>query len=122
QVPVQIAFHGVDTSEALETRIREKVEKLERYFDRITGCRVVVERNHRSHSNMKVSDQPYHVSILLDVPGGELVVKRDPKAPEALKGHEDVNVAVRDAFAAMERQLKEYVSRRWRDVKPQRAS
>ena len=32
---------------------------------------------------------------------------------------QDVNIAVRDAFAAMERQLKDYVSRRWRTARPQ---
>ena len=34
-----------------------------------TSCRVTVERNHRSRSNLKASDQPFHVSIVLAVPG-----------------------------------------------------
>ena len=122
QIPLQIAFHGLDKSEAIEDRIRDKVSKLERYFDRITGCRVVVERHHHSHSNLKIGDQPFHISIILDVPGEELVVKRDPKDPAALKNHEDINIAVRDAFSVMERQLKDYVSRRWRDVRSQQVS
>ncbi len=111
QIPVQIAFHGLDSSEAVETRIREKVAKLETYFDRITGCRVVVERHHRNTHASGVG-QPYHISIILDVPGDELVVKRDPKRDESLKDHEDIQIALRDAFAAMERQLKDYVRRR----------
>ena len=117
QIPVQISFHGIDKSEAVETRIREKVTKLEQFFDRITACRVVVERHHRSHSHLKVNDQPFHVSIVVDVPGEELVVKRDPKDPGILKDHEDLNIAVRDAFSTMQRRLKEYVARRWRDVR-----
>lgn len=111
QIPVQISFHGLDTSEAVETRIREKVAKLEQYFDRITGCRVVVERHHRN-THASANGQPYHVSIVLEVPGDELVVKRDPKRAERLKDHEDIQVALRDAFAAAERQLKDYVARR----------
>jgi putative sigma-54 modulation protein len=114
QIPVQISFHGIDKSDAVETRIREKVAKLEQFFDRITGCRVVVERHHRSRTNLTTKDQPFHVSIVVEVPGEELVVKRDPKSPEALKDHQDVNIAVRDAFAAMQRRLKEYVDRKWR--------
>lgn len=114
QIPVQISFHGIDKSDAVETRIREKVSKLEQFFDRITGCRVVVERLHRSHSNLITKDQPFHVSIVVDVPGEELVVKRDPKDFSALKEHQDVNIAVRDAFATMQRRLKEYVAKRWR--------
>ena len=117
QIPVHIAFHGVDPSEAIEERIRDKVGKLERYFDRITSCRVTVERHHRCTGN----DQPFHIWIVLDVPGGELVVKRDPKDPAALKDHQDIQLAVRDAFFTMERQLKDYVSRRWRDVRPDAA-
>ena len=85
------------------------------FFDRITGCRVVVERHHRSRSNLTAKDQPFHVSIVVDVPGEELVVKRDPKDFSALKQHQDVNIAVRDAFATMQRRLKEYVARRWRN-------
>jgi len=117
QIPVQISFHGIDKSDAVETRIREKVAKLEQFFDRITGCRVVVERHHRSRTNLTTKDQPFHVSIVVEVPGEELVVKRDPKSPEALKDHQDVNIAVRDAFAAMQRRLKEYVDRKWRKAR-----
>lgn len=110
QVPVQISFHGLDKSDAVETRIREKVAKLEQYFDRITGCRVVVERHHRS-GHASATGQPYHVSIILEVPGDELIVKRDPKRDDSLKDHEDIQIALRDAFAAMGRQLKDYVAR-----------
>jgi putative sigma-54 modulation protein len=120
QIPVHIAFHGLDKSEAVETRIREKVSKLERYFDRITACRVVVERHHASHSHLSIKGQPFHVSVILEVPGGELVAKRDPKDPAVLKDHEDINIAVRDAFATMERQLKDYIGKRWRDPHPQK--
>jgi ribosome-associated translation inhibitor RaiA len=117
QTPVQIAFHGIDKSDAVEGRIHEKVAKLEQYFDRITSCRVTVERHHRSHSNLNGTDQPFHVSIFLAVPGEELVVKRDPKDRTSLKNHEDIQIALRDAFAAMERQLKEFVRRRFRDAR-----
>jgi putative sigma-54 modulation protein len=112
QVPVQISFHGLDKSDAVETRIREKVAKLEQFFDRITGCRVVVERHHKNNTHASNIAQPYHISIILDVPGDELVVKRDPKREDSLKDHEDIQIALRDAFAAMERQLKDYVRRR----------
>lgn len=118
QVPVQISFHGLDKSEAVETRIREKVAKLEHFFDRITGCRIVVERHHKTSAHVHPQGQPYHVSIVLEVPGAELVVKRDPKNANKLKDHEDINIALRDAFDAMQRQLKDYVGKRWRDVRP----
>ena len=58
QIPVQIAFHGIDKSDAVEERIRERVDKLEHFFDRITGCRVIVESHHKSHSNMNQKAAP----------------------------------------------------------------
>jgi|DEB0MinimDraft_6_1074348.scaffolds.fasta_scaffold91544_2 putative sigma-54 modulation protein len=108
QVPVQIAFHGLDKSDAIEVKIRERVAKLEHFFDRITGCRVVVEAHHRSHSNLNTNDQPFHISIHLSVPGEDLVVRRDPKDTKA---NEDINVAIRDSFDTMERRLRDYTTR-----------
>jgi hypothetical protein len=46
QIPLQITFHGIDHSNALEERIREKALKLEQIYDKITSCRVVVEPHH----------------------------------------------------------------------------
>ncbi|MDX2144351.1 MAG: HPF/RaiA family ribosome-associated protein [Rhodospirillaceae bacterium] len=112
QHQAQISFHGIDHSDAVETHIRERVSKLDKIFDRITRCRVVAEAHHNSHAHANAAHRPFHVSIRLDVPGDELVVKSDKKNP---RGHEDLNAAVREAFATMERQLKEYVRRKWYD-------
>ena len=109
QIPVQIAFHGIDKSDAVEERIRERVTKLEHFFDRITGCRVVVESHHKSHSNMNNKAAPFHISVHLSVPGEDLVVRRDPKET---KLHEDIQVAIRDTFDAMERRVKDYAAKR----------
>jgi putative sigma-54 modulation protein len=113
QIPAQITFHGLDHSEAVETRVREKVAKLEQFCDRITSCRVAIEVHHRNTSNLHHKGEPFHVRIDLTVPGQEIVVKRDPKDIHA---HEDIGVALRDAFEIAERQLREYV-RRQRDDK-----
>ena len=102
QVPLQISFRDLDHSDAIEARIRDKVEKLERYCDRITSCRVVVESPHRQHNKGKL----YHVRIDLSLPGEEIVVARDPKQAHA---HEDVYIAIRDTFEAARRQLKKHI-------------
>jgi len=108
QIPLQIAFHGLDHSDAVEARVREKVDKLEQFSDRIMGCRVVIEVHHRNVSSLHRKGEPYHVAITCTVPGDELVVRRDPKEPKA---HEDINVALRDAFSTMERRVKDYMAR-----------
>ena len=118
KLPLQITFHGIDHSEAVEERIREKVSKLEQFYDRITSCRVAIEAHHRNNSSLHVKGQPFHIRIDLTVPGSELVVKRDPKDSHV---NEDIYVALRDAFQAMERQLKEFAVRQRGDVKAQAA-
>ena len=40
QLPMQIVFRDLDRSDAIETAIREKANKLDQFFDRIMSCRV----------------------------------------------------------------------------------
>lgn len=105
QVPLQISFRNMEPSAAVEAKVRERAAKLDRFFDRITSCRVVVEAPHQHHHQGKL----FHVRIDLSVPGGELLVNRDPAKQHA---HEDVYVAIRDAFDAARRQLDQYVAQR----------
>ena len=88
----------MDPSPAVEERIRQKAEKLERFHDRIVGCTVVVEAPHRHHHKGKL----YNVRVDISVPGKDVVVDRAKPIDHA---HEDVYVAVRDAFDAAVRRL-----------------
>jgi len=94
---VQITFRDMEPSEAVAQSIREKAEKLRRHHDPILDCHVVVETPHKHHHKGRV----HHVRVHVKVPGGEFDVDRDP----ADHGHEDVYVAIRDAFEAIHRQL-----------------
>lgn len=114
QIPLQITFHGIDHSDAVEERVREKTAKLEQLFDRITSLRVVIEHHHKNPGAQHVKGEPFHIRLDLTVPGAELVVRRDPKDSHV---NEDIFVALREAFTSMERQLKDYVSRMRGDVK-----
>jgi cold shock CspA family protein/ribosome-associated translation inhibitor RaiA len=111
QVPLQITFRGIPPSDAVEARIRKKMGKLEKLYDRIMACRVMVETPHRRHAHGKL----YHVRIDLAVPGGVLVINREPHERHA---HEDVYVAIRDAFSAMQRKLQEHLARYQEAAKP----
>lgn len=108
KLPLQISFHGIDHSDAVEERIRAKAAKLEQYCDKIVGCRVAVERHHANTSNLHHKGEPFHIRIDVTVPGTELVVRRDPKDSHV---NEDIFVALRDAFQAMERQVKEFAAK-----------
>lgn len=110
QTPLQIAFHGVVGSEATRELIEEKVAWLERFSDRITGCRVVVESPHRHHRH----GNQYLVRIDLTVPGGEIVVNREP--PQHREARE-LDVVIRDAFDSARRLLEEHFRRLRQEVK-----
>jgi ribosome-associated translation inhibitor RaiA/cold shock CspA family protein len=110
QLPLQISFRHMDPSPALETRIRDRMEELERFFDRIISCRVVVECRHaRQHQG-----NLFRVRLDLKVPGHEIVVGRDPALHHA---HEDAHVAVRDAFDAARRLLEDHARKARAEVK-----
>ncbi|MFQ5959092.1 MAG: HPF/RaiA family ribosome-associated protein [Alphaproteobacteria bacterium] len=110
RIPLQITFRDIPPSEAVEARIRKKTQKLEQIYDRITSCRVVVETPHRRHNHGKL----YHVRVDLTVPGSELVINREPPEHHA---HEDIYVAIRDAFTAAQRRLQHHIARRQGNVK-----
>ena len=54
ELPLQITFRHMDTSDAVAA-VRERAEELERFFDRIMSCRVVVECRHRGASRITCS-------------------------------------------------------------------
>ena len=93
KLPLEITFRNVVRTPEMEERIRAKAAKLDRFYDRITGCRVVIESPHKHHNKGNV----FHVRIEVSVPGDELIVNRDP---EKNRKHEDLGIALRDAFAA----------------------
>jgi ribosomal subunit interface protein len=108
QIPLQITFRDIEPSAAIEERIRQQVAKLEQFHSRISACRVVVEAHHRRHRKGKL----YQVRIDLTVPGAEVVVSRDAELDHA---HEDVYVAIRDAFVAARRQIDDLAPERRRE-------
>jgi ribosomal subunit interface protein len=106
QIPIEITLRDIPHSDAVETRIREKIEKLDRFHERVMSCRVTVE----SPQQRKHQGKLYSVHIDIKVPGGgELVVNRIQ--------NEDIYVAIRDAFNAVARQLEDHVRRQRGDVK-----
>jgi ribosomal subunit interface protein len=111
QTPLQITFRDLESSAAIEANIREKAAKLEQYYDQIMSCRVMVEAPHGHHHQGRL----YQVRIDLGVPDGELVVSHEHHHKDS--AHEDVYVAIRDAFDAMRRQLEDYARKRRGKVK-----
>lgn len=99
-IPVQITFRHMESSPAVETRVRELADHLGVFSDRIQTCRVVIDSPHRHHHQGKV----FAVKVQLMVPGDDVVV--DMERPQR-DGHDDVYVVLRDAFDAAKRQLQQ---------------
>ena len=126
-LPLQITFRNMESSEVVKGWIQEEANKLDEFHGKITGCRVVVELPNRRRK----AGNLYHVRVDLTVPGGEIVVKRQPnlralpgrvemkpaKSLEVRVPHKDLRQAINDAFDAMRRQLQDYARRRRRQVK-----
>ncbi|MEG0822377.1 MAG: HPF/RaiA family ribosome-associated protein [Burkholderiaceae bacterium] len=107
KLPLQINFHGIDHSPALEAAIAEKSAGLGRFDSSLISCRVTVEQEGRhQHQGREVA-----IRIDLSVPGHELVVTRK---------HEDAFAATNEAFDAARRVVKEDAAQR-RNVVKQRA-
>ena len=99
--PLQVSFHQIEASAALRARIAELAARLERFSSSIMRVRVLVERPVRHEQQGAL----YDIRISLAVPGAEIVIRRSHAINHA---HEDVYVAVRDAFRAARRQLEDY--------------
>ena len=99
-IPVQIHFHGIDASPAMESVLREKLEGIASLEPRATACLAVIEPSDNRHRNGRV----HRVTLRLAIPGDDIVVSR---ASETDHTHEDPYIALRDACDALRRQLIE---------------
>lgn len=110
QIPLHLTFKDVSPSPAVEAAVRKEADGLERYFDRITACRVVVSSPRRRQGEPTM----FAVRVELATPGTDI---------HASKEHLDyppgdgVAIAVREAFQAARRQLEDRVRVRRGDVK-----
>lgn len=116
---LQITYRNVEATAALEEWICEEAEKLDVFYDRIMGCHVAVEIPHRHHRRGDL----YHVRIQVKVPGGEVVVNREPsmanevrhlgetdfpKHQELEASRKNLRSALKAAFRSAGRRLQDY--------------
>jgi ribosomal subunit interface protein len=105
QTPLQLTFRNLQASEALESYIRKRVGKLDDMSETLVSCRVVVEAPHKHQRKGRL----YQVRIDMSLPGKTIAASSEQNLNQA---HEDVYVAVRDVFDAVQRQMQEHVYRK----------
>jgi ribosome-associated translation inhibitor RaiA len=116
-IPLELAFHNMAPSDGLSAAVRREVARLERLYDHIIGCRVVIEMPHKSH---RLGSNAPDIHILLRVPGREIIVSRE--LAHAGKSATNAYVLLKDAFQAVQQRLKQYRSQRRGDVKHKEAA
>lgn len=100
QVPLKISFHNMETSDAMETRVRERVARLEKLADNIIACRVTLEAPNKQPHSSSVA-----ITIKLSVPGNDIVVKREQRRHAV---RHDAYQVIGVAFDIAERRLEEH--------------
>ena len=105
QIPLQVTFRGMSPSPAIEALIRVRSQRIERFYDRIIRCHVVVEVPHRSQKK----GRPYAVHLDITTPDREILVTREDTSTQP---YQALQAAVRNAFDTATRQLEENVRRR----------
>ncbi len=105
--PYELIVRDIPRTEGLEQKIEEKVEKLGTFYDRISHCRVTIEAPERGRRK----GAAFKVSIELGVPGADLIANREG---EPSPNNETLTPAIREAFKAMQRQLRDYIEKKRR--------
>ena len=102
----KVVFRGIDHSQAVADAVQKRLDKLERFTDEIQSLRVTLESPHNHHHKGKV----FHVGVEAVIPNHDILVNHDKHE------HEDIYIAIRDAFNALERQIKSvYEKKRHQD-------
>ena len=87
---VDIIARHFEISDKTNTYVSDEVARLEKYFDRITSCRVVLE---------KITDIEYGAEVIVNVPGEQL---------SAVEKSEDLTKSIDFVVKKMIRQIKKY--------------
>lgn len=105
QVPLEITFRNIASSDSAEAAIRDHVQRLERIFGRITACRVRVDqRNQNANETI-----PPVVHIEISVPGHkDIVVAHESDHLQRKFQTPDLRNAINEAFRIAERRLSKY--------------
>jgi cold shock CspA family protein/ribosome-associated translation inhibitor RaiA len=100
QTPPEVIFHDVDRSAWVENYIGERLQRLEKFADGITSCRVSLTQEQASHHK----GNRYSVMVEVRVPPNH-----DLAAKKAKMIHDmptQLPALINLAFGALERQLK----------------
>ncbi len=112
-VPLELSFENISSSETVERRVRERVAKLDRLYNHLVACRVAVRAPHNQHGKGNVPE----VRIEMSVPGKDLVVSDAPHHPKESFQKHDVYQVLDASFDVAERRLNDFKEQQRGEVK-----
>lgn len=105
RIPLEISFHGLESSDSLEQTIRKDAAKLERVCDRLISCRVGIKLDQKSSN----TSNPFRIKIEMRVPPGHnLVVTNKSGLKEAA---DDLPAVIKNTFKSAHRRLKQLMEK-----------
>ncbi len=94
QIQNNVVYRDMDASQALNSTIAKKLQKLSRISDKINSSRIVLDSPHQHKGKGKL----FRAQIELGLKGDSITLHQD---------NSSIHVAVRDVFKAAERKLKQ---------------
>jgi len=111
QLPIHIVLTKVPQPATVRQEILKAADAVERFYDRITSCRVAVSNPEMRHRKGGL----YDVHISMRMPGRKDIEVSRRAEDQAEREH--LNVALRKAFAQARRQLQDVARESRGDVK-----
>lgn len=100
-IDLKIQYLGFAESNAVSAAVWDYVVNLEKFYSQIMSCHVIISNPPRKHQKGGI----YHVKIRMHMAGADIIIDKEPGANHA---HEDVYVALRDAFDAAKRKVEDF--------------
>jgi hypothetical protein len=110
QPPITLTFRHVERSGALENRARKLGSRLGLFGQNVLRCHMTLEGPGKRSDGARA---PYLVRIDLTVPNAQ--IHADSLGVDGV-GHEDIFLALRDAFENARRQLQDLHRKSWRRI------
>lgn len=100
QMPLQIAFHGLDRSEDLVSEAHKLIQRLEAICGDLIGCRIAISQR----GLYRRDDQDYTVHLDVSLPNRETIAASRHHSDDAL-------LALHVAFEAVKREIIDRMGR-----------
>lgn len=105
EIPVEIAFQGMESTDHIQHQVRKQAKKLERFREHIMGVRVVLEAAHKGGTKAELA---VRVEVSLK---GKTIVGQESGRPHDAVNRADAYGIIRDAFDNAVRRVHEYTSK-----------